>query len=227
MADSKIRAQVIKTPSVRLRTELINGQSVLSSDEVEKLERKVLVAMIVLLRSNKTSSVMTSFDPSSVLIHDEDNYEPIRAGSVGDEIASAEGRTAVGSPLTISEPLLTSTLPSVSRLSSGAAVTGLSFENFLMLQESNRIREREEREEERRVLREEKEAERKRVEVENKRVEEARRELEEEKEEKREAERRRVEDERRVLREEKEVERKRVELESKRVEEERRVLREE
>src|SRR5437867_4310637 len=184
MADSKIRAQVIKTPSVRLRTELINGQSVLSSDEVEKLERKVLVAMIVLLRSNKTSSVMTSFDPSSVLIHDEDNFEPIRAGSVGDDMTTAEGRTVVGSPLTISEPLLTSMLPSVSRLSSGAAVTGLSFENFLMLQESNRIREREEREEERRVLREEKEAERKRVEVENKRVE---------------VENRKVEDERRQL----------------------------
>src|SRR3989441_9018791 len=176
MADSKIRAQVIKTPSVCLRTELINGQSVLSSDEVEKLERKVLVAMIVLLRSNKTSSVMTSFDPSSVLIHDEDNYEPIRAGSVGDEMASAEGRTAVGSPVTISEPLLISMLPSVSRLSSGAAVTGLSFENFMMLKESSRIRDREEREreerdierkrveEERRVPKEEKEVERKRVE---------------------------------------------------------------
>src|SRR3989442_8954035 len=202
MADSKIRALVIKTPSVRLRTELINGQSVLSSDEVEKLERKVLVAMIVLLRSNKISSVMTSFDPSSVLIHDEDNYEPIRAGSVGDEMASAEGRTAVGSTLTISEPLLTSTLPSVSRLSSGAAVTGLSFENFLMLQESNRIREREEREEERRVLREEKEGERKRV-------EEERRGIREEKE----AERKRGE-----------VENKRVEVENKRVEEERRGL---
>src|SRR3989441_835724 len=188
MGDSKIRALVIKTPSIRLRTELTNGQSVLSSDEVEKLERKVLVAMIVLLRSNKSSSVMTSFDPSSVLIHDEDNCEPIRTGSVGDDMTTAEGRTAMGSPLTISEPLLTSMLPSVSRLSSGAAVTGLSFENFLMLQESNRIREREEREEERRVLKEEKEAERKRVEVankrveeENKRVEEARRVLEEKK----------------------------------------------
>src|SRR3989442_12438294 len=95
LSDQRMRLIVKKVSDTRLRSELIDSQSILTPEEVNDLSRDSLVGFITLLRQlNKSTTscrnVIDDFDPKQSKINSDDNNDSARSKSVSDD-KSREG----------------------------------------------------------------------------------------------------------------------------------------
>src|SRR5437867_8899964 len=101
LSDQRMRLIVKKDSDIRLRSELIGSQSILTPDEIIDLSRSSLVGYVTLLRQlNKSTTscrnVIDDFDPKQSKIISDDNNDSARSKSVSDDRSSREGPISIG-----------------------------------------------------------------------------------------------------------------------------------
>src|SRR2546425_12000348 len=95
LSDKSIRRIVKKDSDIRLRTELLGCQSILTQMEIDSLPRATLVGYVTLLRQlNKAPTScrnkITDFDPKSSKVVEGENEELAKSKSLSDDLISGE-----------------------------------------------------------------------------------------------------------------------------------------
>src|SRR3989441_9144719 len=98
LSDKSIRRIVKKDSDSRLRTELLDCQSILTQIEIDSLPRATLVGYVTLPRQlNKAPTScrnkITDFDPKNLKIMEGDNDELAKSKSLSDDLISGEEST--------------------------------------------------------------------------------------------------------------------------------------
>src|SRR2546425_9145109 len=98
LSDKSIRRIVKKDSDSRLRTELLDCQSILTQIEIDSLPRATLVGYVTLPRQlNKAPTScrnkITDFDPKNLKIMEGDNDELAKSKSLSDDLILGEGST--------------------------------------------------------------------------------------------------------------------------------------
>src|SRR2546425_11611612 len=90
LSDQRMRLIVKKDSDIRLKSELIGSQSILTPEEVNDLSRASLVGYVTLLKQPNKSRTscrnkIEDFDPQDSKIISDDNNDSARSKSVSDD----------------------------------------------------------------------------------------------------------------------------------------------
>src|SRR6059036_3042830 len=90
LSDKRTRLIVKKDLDSRFKAELIGGQSILSSEEINDHSRASLVGYVTLLRQLNKSTIscrnkIDDFDPQKSKIYGDDDNDTARSKSVSDD----------------------------------------------------------------------------------------------------------------------------------------------
>src|SRR5437867_3915852 len=100
LSDRRMRLIVKKDSDMRLKSELIGSQSILTPDEVNNLSRASLVGYVTLLRqlnksTNSCRNQIDEFDPHQSKVYSDDDHDVARSKSVSDDKSSREGPISI------------------------------------------------------------------------------------------------------------------------------------